>query len=72
MCLAVPMKIISIEGDSATAEAGSVKQKIGIQLLPEVHVGDYVIVHAGFAIQTMDENSAKETLQLFEEMGRFS
>ncbi|MFC1569176.1 HypC/HybG/HupF family hydrogenase formation chaperone [bacterium] len=72
MCLAVPMRIQKIEDETAIVEASGIKQKIGLQLLPNVKVGDYVIVHAGFAIQIMDEVSAKEALQLFEEMGRLS
>lgn len=70
MCLAVPMRIVEIEDDMAVAEAGSVRQKIGLQLLPNAGLNDYVIVHAGYAIQKMDEKYAKEALQLFDEMGR--
>lgn len=72
MCLAVPMRIVKIESDMAVAEAGGIRQRIGLQLLPDVKLDDYVIVHAGYAIQKMDETYAKEALQLFEEMGRLS
>jgi hydrogenase expression/formation protein HypC len=72
MCLAVPMQVIQIEDDTAVVESGGVEQKISLQLMPDVRVNDYVIVHAGFAIQKMDEAYAKEALRLFEEMGRLS
>lgn len=68
MCLAVPMKVMSIQGDRARALLGDVEREIGLAMLPEVQVGDYVIVHAGFAIQRLDEQEALETLQLFEQM----
>lgn len=70
MCLAIPMKVIKIEGESAIVESGGIEQRIGIQLVPDVQLNDYVIVHAGFAIQKMDEEFAQETLQLFDEMRR--
>ena len=70
MCLAVPMKVIQIEGETALVESGGIEQQIGIQLVPDVKINDYVIVHAGFAIQKMDETFAQETLQLFDEIRR--
>jgi hydrogenase expression/formation protein HypC len=70
MCLAVPMKVIQIEGETAIVELGGIEQQIGIQLVPDVKINDYVIVHAGFAIQKMDETFAQETLQLFDEIRR--
>ena len=70
MCLAIPMKVIEIEGENALVESGGIEQRIGIQLVPDVQLNDYVIVHAGFAIQKMDEEFAQETLQLFDEMRR--
>ncbi|MBN1781170.1 HypC/HybG/HupF family hydrogenase formation chaperone [bacterium] len=72
MCLAVPMRIVKIDGNSAVAEAGEISQTIDIQLVPSIQLNDYVIVHAGFAIQKMDESYAREALELFEEMGRIS
>jgi len=68
MCLAVPMKVTSIQGDRARASLGDVEREIGIAMLPDVQVGDYVIVHAGFAIQRLDEQEAFETLDLFRQM----
>ena len=68
MCLAVPMKVIKIEGTEGIVQLGKVKRRVNFQLLEEVKVGDYVIVHAGFAIQKFDEEEAKKTLDLFREM----
>ncbi len=68
MCLAIPMKIIKIEDDKGIVEIGGVKREIGLQLLTDVHIGEYVIVHAGFAIQRLDEKEALDTLALFCEM----
>lgn len=68
MCLAVPMRLESIDGDLGTVDIGGVKRQIGLTLLETPNVGDYVLVHAGFAIQTIDEDEAKETLKLLEEL----
>ena len=69
MCLAVPMKIVSREGDSVVAEVDGVQKEASIMLLgDEVTVGDYVIVHAGFAISKLDAKYAEETLSLMREV----
>ena len=68
MCLGMPMKIKSIKGEFAEVEAGRLIRTINIQLLSSIKVGDYVIVHAGFAIQKVDPKRAKETLRLFDEI----
>lgn len=68
MCVAVPMIIKKIKGEKGVVEIGGVEREVGLQLLRDVKVGDYVIVHAGFAIQQLDEEDAKETLALFAEM----
>ena len=65
MCLAVPMKVVSREKEFCVAELSGVKRKVNIQMLPAVKPGDYIIVHAGFAIQRLDEKEAKQTLRLF-------
>ena len=70
MCLAVPMRLVQREGDFGVAEVGGVQRQIGLQLMDEVAVGDFLIVHGGFAIQKLDEEAAQETLALFEEMAR--
>ena len=69
MCLGVPMKVISIEGDSAIAETDGVQKEANVMLLgEEIAVGDFVIVHAGFAISKLDPVEAEETLQLMREV----
>jgi len=67
MCLAVPGKIISIDGKMAQVDYGGVSRETNVSMV-EVKVGDYVIIHAGFAIQTIDEDEAKETIKLWQEL----
>lgn len=69
MCLAIPAKIKSIDGHMAEVEIGGVSRQVNLQLTPEARENDYVLVHAGFAIHTVDEEEAQQTLSLFEEMG---
>ena len=59
MCLAVPGQIVSIEGPQADVDFGGVLKKVNVSLI-EGHVGDWVVVHAGFAIETMDEEEAQD------------
>lgn len=68
MCLAIPMKIKEIKGDFAQVEAGRLLRTVNIQMLPQAKAGDYVIVHAGFAIEKLDPERAKETLRLVNEI----
>ncbi len=68
MCLAVPGEIIALEGVVGKVDFGSgVIRDVNMSML-DIEIGDYVIVHAGFAIQKMDEEEAKKTLKLFEEL----
>lgn len=68
MCLAIPGKIIFAKGDVARVDyGGGVRRDVNISLV-KASVGDYVIVHAGFAIQILDEDDAKETLMIFNEI----
>lgn len=67
MCLAVPGKIVKINGDIAKVDYGGIVRNANISLV-DVKEGDYVIVHAGFAIQVLDEREAKETIKIFEEI----
>jgi hydrogenase expression/formation protein HypC len=67
MCLAFPGKVVSIEGTIAIIDFGGVQRETNISLV-EVKPGDYVIVHAGFAIQAVDELDALETIKLWEEL----
>ena len=68
MCLAVPVRVVSIEGNEAEVEIGGVKRRVSIILTPEARVGDYVLLHTGYAINVIDEAEAQETLKILEEM----
>jgi len=68
MCLAIPMKVKKVKGDFAEVESGGLMRSINIQMLPCVRTGDYVLVHAGFAIERLDPDKAKETLRLINEI----
>ena len=69
MCLAIPSEIIEIKDKMATIDVGGVRREVSLLLLPEeASVGDYVLVHAGFAIQKIDKEAAEETFRLFEEI----
>jgi hydrogenase expression/formation protein HypC len=68
MCLAVPMKVVSIEGAAGTVELGGVRQPVNFTLLPDVRPGEYVIVHAGFALERLDEEEARRTIELIKEL----
>ena len=68
MCLAVPVKIVAINGTNAEIDIGGLKRQISIQLTPEAKPGDYALVHTGYAISLMNEAEAQETLAIFEKM----
>lgn len=70
MCLGVPMEITEIRGDKAVARLGGVSREISLMLVEDVHVGDYVLVHAGFGMSIIDEETANETIALLEEKYR--
>lgn len=67
MCLSIPAKVESIEGEMAMVSVGNVSYKASLQLLDDVKVGDYILLHTGFAIQKISEEEAAETLRIFEE-----
>jgi len=67
MCLAIPSKITKIENNMATIDVEGIRREASLLLLEGAQVGDYVIVHAGFAIQKLDEAAAQETLDLLRE-----
>lgn len=69
MCLGIPMRLIAVDGHTGTVETGGVRRAVRLDLTPKVSVGEYVIVHAGYAIQTLDEQAATETLALLAEAG---
>ncbi|MBW2467104.1 MAG: HypC/HybG/HupF family hydrogenase formation chaperone [Deltaproteobacteria bacterium] len=69
MCVAIPSKIVSKEGLLATIEVYGARRQVNLMLLPEeAEIGDYVLVHAGFAIQKVDVEAGKESLKLFDEV----
>ena len=72
MCLAIPALIKSIDGKEAEAEIGGVTRRISLWLTPEAKVGDYALVHTGYAINILDEAEARETLKLLEEMAEMA
>lgn len=73
MCLAVPMKLIALENSGfGTAELEGVKYRVNVSLLEECKVDDYVIVHAGFAIEKLDQKDADETLAMLEKLSAAS
>jgi len=72
MCVAVPMKIKKIKDDKGVVGIGGTEREVSFKLLNDIQVGDYVIVHAGFAIQKLDEKEALETLKLFKEMEQYT
>jgi len=72
MCLAVPGLVMSIDGDYAEVDFGGVKKRVCVSLLPDLKTGEYVIVHTGYAIESMKPEEAKKTLALFDEMARLS
>ena len=68
MCLAVPAKIIDKKDQMAVVEVNSIQRQVSLMLLPEAGIGDFVLIHAGFAIQAIDEAEADLTNQLLREM----
>jgi len=72
MCLAIPVRIASIDGDEAETEIAGVRRRVSIALTPQAKVGDYVLLHTGYAIGVVDEAEAMETLKLLEEIAAVS
>ena len=76
MCLAIPGKILSIQGEdfarSAQVSFGGILRDVSLAYVPEAEVGDYVIVHAGFAISLLDEEEATRTLEYLKQMGEIA
>lgn len=73
MCLAVPGKIISIEGDDPLIRIGKlefsgVRKEVSLAYVPEAKIGDYAIIHAGFAISLVDEEEARETIEFIKQI----
>ncbi len=68
MCLAIPVLIKSIKDKEAEVEIGGITRRISLWLTPEARVGDYALVHTGYAINILDQEEAEETLKLLEEI----
>jgi hydrogenase expression/formation protein HypC len=68
MCLGIPLKIVEINGKEAYGELNGVRKKIRVDLIKDLKLGDYVMVHAGFALEIMKEEQAKDTLKILEEL----
>ncbi len=71
MCLAIPAEIVEIRDEMATVRVGEVLRKACLTLLPDAQQGDYVIVHAGFALHKVDPQEAQESLRLLRELADF-
>ncbi|MBN2453013.1 MAG: HypC/HybG/HupF family hydrogenase formation chaperone [Candidatus Omnitrophica bacterium] len=67
MCLAIPMKVIKIDGDECLVESGGLERRANLALLEGVKRGDYILLHAGFAIEKLDPAEARKTLRLINE-----
>lgn len=68
MCLAIPVKVTKVKGTLAEVDMTGVKRQADIRFLEGVKIGDYILVHAGFAIEKIDEKEARETLKLLKEI----
>ncbi len=70
MCLAIPVEVVEIlDSDTAIADIGGVRKEINIALIADLVVGDYVILHVGYALNKIDPEEARKTLELFAELG---
>lgn len=69
MCIGIPMQLVAVEGPLGWVEEGGVRQRVSLALLDEVSLGDYLLVHAGFAISRLDPEEAQETRALLEQAG---
>lgn len=71
MCLAIPALVKKAEGGSGLVEIGGIERSVSFALTPEAQVGDYVLLHTGFAISVLDPEDAQETLQLLSELAQY-
>ncbi|MCJ7581604.1 MAG: HypC/HybG/HupF family hydrogenase formation chaperone [Candidatus Aminicenantes bacterium] len=67
MCLAIPLKLIEINDDMGTIESGGIKRKVNLSIVENPKLGDFVVVHAGFAITIMDQEEGEKTLELIKD-----
>jgi len=68
MCLSIPAKVLSIEGDMAKVAVGETICNASLQIVEDIQVGDYILLHTGFALQKLSKEEAEETFRLFEEL----
>ncbi len=68
MCLGVPMQVISIDGETAVCEIDGVRREASLMMVEDIAVGDFVLIHAGFAIEKLDQEDAETTLALFRQV----
>ncbi|MHA1833524.1 MAG: HypC/HybG/HupF family hydrogenase formation chaperone [Candidatus Baldrarchaeia archaeon] len=68
MCLAVPAKVLEIKGDRGVVDFGGIRREVNLSLIDDVKVGDYVLIHVGFAIQKLERKEAEEILKLWREV----
>lgn len=68
MCLAVPMQVKEIKDSTAVVELEGLRREVNLGLLENVQIGEYVVIHAGFAIQKLDEQAARETIEVIREL----
>jgi len=69
MCLAIPAEVVEIDGDNAQVSLAGVKKEISLALVDDIVVGDYVLIHVGYALNKISPQEAEKTLQLFAEAG---
>jgi len=69
MCLAVPMRLLELHGQSGILEIGGVRKEVVLTLTPEAKVGDWLVVHAGYALEILDEQEAENTVALLRSLG---
>ena len=68
MCLAIPAKVVRVDGNKAIVDYGGLEQEISLDLVEDVRPGDYVLIHVGFAIEKLSKEAALETLAIFKEL----
>jgi hydrogenase expression/formation protein HypC len=68
LCLGIPGRVISLEGNNGFIEVGKVKREAFMHLVPEVEIGDYVLIHAGCAIQILDQEEASKAIEFLKEL----
>ncbi len=68
MCLAVPARVLAVEGQNAEVDLSGVRLRVSVALTPDVRIGQYVLLHTGFSIGVLDEDEAQETLALFDQI----